>query len=256
MFDDTLSAIDPSLWITCYDLPADRKDEYLDWLHGVYLPRILARPGVVHAAHYASVKPGSANPRMTTDPAVPPGSDYVLVVAGQSAHVFANSAAHYLGNQPDPSPAGLELTPHDKGMLALRRGARVSITTEVARAHGPQASTRAPAGTLAPCIQLGSFNAADVDAEDEVLAWYAHWRMPAFRTVAGCVGIRKLVTASGWAKHVVLYEFTSLQSRGQYASALKALSPEMFAWNERAIARLTHAPGSPLVAQRLWPVVD
>ena len=46
--------LDRALWITWYDLPPEGRAEYLEWLHGTYIPLILAREGVRWAAHYAS----------------------------------------------------------------------------------------------------------------------------------------------------------------------------------------------------------
>ena len=44
----------PSLWITWYDLAPASRDEYLQWLHQRYMPLLVARPGVMWAAHYAA----------------------------------------------------------------------------------------------------------------------------------------------------------------------------------------------------------
>ena len=42
--------MDQAIWATWYDLPEDLpdggRDEYLDWLHGEYLPELQARPGI------------------------------------------------------------------------------------------------------------------------------------------------------------------------------------------------------------------
>ena len=46
--------LDSAFWITWYDLPDNGREQYLDWLHKTYIPKITARPGVLWAAHYAS----------------------------------------------------------------------------------------------------------------------------------------------------------------------------------------------------------
>lgn len=46
--------MDRALWVTWYDLPAAGCDAYLSWLHGVYIPRLLERPDLLWAAHYAT----------------------------------------------------------------------------------------------------------------------------------------------------------------------------------------------------------
>ena len=139
-------------------------------------------------------------------------------------------------------------------MLALRVGERVNIVTEEARAAGPAAKRREGSHTLAPCIQLGSFNAGSAD-EDEILDWYANWRLPAMSKLPGCLGIRKLNSVSGWAKHAVLYEFVSLAARDEHFPFHENAHPEMAAWTDTLVRKLVHAPGSPNVATRLWPPV-
>ncbi len=54
--------MDQALWITWYDLPDSRRDAYLDWLHSTHMPALVERPGVLWAAHFASV----AQPVLTT----------------------------------------------------------------------------------------------------------------------------------------------------------------------------------------------
>ena len=48
--------MDESIRIVWYDLLEDGKDEYLKWLHETYLPAIMARPGILWAAHYRIIK--------------------------------------------------------------------------------------------------------------------------------------------------------------------------------------------------------
>ena len=38
--------MDQAIWATWYDLPEDGRDEYLDWLHGEYLPELQSKPGI------------------------------------------------------------------------------------------------------------------------------------------------------------------------------------------------------------------
>jgi hypothetical protein len=127
--------------------------------------------------------------------------------------------------------------------------------TEEARVDGPAAGLRKGDPTPAPCIQLGSFNAGSIEGEEELLAWYADWRMPALSKLPGCVGMRKMVSVTGWAKHGVMYEFASLDARNEGMPAVARLYPGMEAWTNRFIPKLTHAPGSPNVARRIWPTV-
>lgn len=239
-----------ALWITWYGLPVDGRDAYLAWLHGKFIRKILRKPGVLWAAHYAALPqplPAGGKPRLrhTDDPAVPTGNGYILIFGGTTAHAFANLVPHKL------LP---ELPAEDRKMLALRIGERVNIVAEEDRAAGPSAKKREGRMALAPCIQLGSFNAGTA-TDDEILDWYANLRLPAMSKLRGCLGIRKYVSVAGWAKHIVLYEFESLAARDQYFPFHDKDHPEMAAWTDALVRKLVHAPGSPNVATRLWPVV-
>ena len=246
--------MDKGLWISWYNLAEDGRNSYLSWLYGTYIPGILKKPGVLWAAHYASTKnPPLPHIRHTDDHTVPTGNDYVLIFGGETAHAFSRGADAFIKGSPSRLHADLSAADHK--MLAMRIGERVCITTEETRVDGPEAKSRRGGLTPSPCIQLGSFNAGAVEVEDELLSWYADWRMSALSALPGCVGVRKLVSVSGWAKHLVLYEFTSLEDRAKHLPTLRTLYPDMLTWTERFIPKLTHAPESPIVAERIWPPV-
>ena len=244
--------LDRGLWTTWYDLPAEGRDACLNWTHEVYLPGLLQRPGYLWAAHYATVdssarRTNTRDTRTTTDDAsVPRGERYVLLVGAEDADVFGN---------PLPRALHAALPCESREMLALRSGERMNITAEAGRVDGPSAKDHVEGMTTAPCIQIGSYNCPWQD-EDEMLAFYAQWRMPAMGRTPGCVRIRKLVSVSGWAKHGVLYEFVSLEARNQHFIAHEDGHPEMKAWGDRVTKKLVHAPGSSTLACRIWPAVS
>jgi len=243
-------ALDRALWISWYDLPDTGREAYLSWLHQAYIPALLKRPGYLWAAHYAAVprgtmrtirRDGTPDPRL--DPALPTGDRYILIFGAEHTNVLGN-----------PAPGALHAALGEQGrkMLALRAGERVNIMTEAARVEGPEAGAYGGGATLAPCIQLGNFNCAYQDEED-MLAWYAQSRMRAMGTLPGCVRTRKLASVAGWAKHAILYEFTSLEARNQNYPKLEAGQPEAKAWADRIVPKLVHAPGSASLATRIWP---
>jgi hypothetical protein len=245
--------VERALWISWYDLPDERRDEYLAWLNERYLSLVLAQPGVLWAAHYRSVaKPpmsgvppgGPGRLRNIDDGTVPGGNAYILIFGAESPHAFA---------KPTPSKLHAELAARDRDMLAARARARMNIMVDEERADGPDAGTRDREQALSPCIQLGSFNPGDAD-EEEILAWYAQWRLPSMQKLPGCVGIRKLVSVAGWAKHGVLYEFSSLEARNRHFPDHEQARPDMEAWTDRFVRKLLHAPGSPNVATRIGSV--
>jgi hypothetical protein len=238
--------MDRSLMISWYDLAPATRGRYLDWLHDSYIPKLMAMPGVLGAAHYEVDQREKALPhlRHTRDKSLPQGNSHIFIVQASDAHVFAGL-----------TPFRLKPSATEKKMLALRLGERVNIFTEEARADGPDARRREGRYVLAPGIQLGNFNSGSYLDEDELLAWYAQLRLPSFRTLPGGICIRKMASVSGWAKHGVLYEFTSLAARAQQFRAHEAKNRKLAAWTHEVVAKLVHAPGSPAVAQRIWPPV-
>lgn len=243
--------MDRGLWITWYDLPAQGRDAYLAWLHGIYIPKLIKRPGFLWAAHYVAEKSfvptgGKDHLRRTNDPAVPTGHDYILLFGAEGTHAFA---------RPVPRKLHAELPEEDRKMLAMRIGERVNIVTEEARLDGPEAKRRESQYTLSPCIQFGSFNMRPGADEDELLDWYTNWRIPTMGRLPGCVGFRKFVSVSGWAKHVALYEFVSIEARNDHFLYHEHAHPTERAWSEKVLHNLMHAPGSSTLARRIWPPI-
>jgi hypothetical protein len=242
---------DPALWITWYDLAPATRETYMRWLHERYMPALVERPRILWAAHYAAearpVHTAKRDGRVRRYPpheAVPQGHRFILLVGGEGAHVFS-----------DPTPKEFEasLPAADREMLAMRLEASTNVMLEHLRIDGPDAGTRSAAEALAPCIQLGSF-VFDGDEQD-LIGWYAQWRLPSMTSLPGCVGVRKLVSLAGWAKHAILHEFTSAEARNtHFVNHEQKNYPEKAAWSERITRQVIHGPGSPSVAMRLHSV--
>ncbi len=243
-----IAPADRGLWVTWYDLPAEGRDAYLSWLHGTYLPALLKRPGILWAAHYAArEREGggtSTQIQHTTDPKVGTGYHFILLVGATDADVFGN---------PTPSAINAALPEEGRKMLAMRVGERVNITTETGRCEGGAAATYKEGMTTAPCIQIGSFN-CPVEYEEEMHAGYVASRMPAQCATGSCVRTRKLNSVAGWAKHVILYEYASLDGFTRDYEAANAKSP-LGVGGHSIVPLLVHAPSGPNSALRLWPPV-
>lgn len=237
---------DRAMLVSWYDLPDDGREAYLAWLHTRYIPKLLATPGVLGAAHYAVDQSEKPLPhlRHTDDTTLPGGNSYILILTGADAHVFSRL-----------STFRLKPTATETRMLAMRIGERRNLFTEEARVQGPEARRREGRYTLAPGIQLGNFNSGSWQDEDELLSWYADLRLPSFRKLPSGIALRKLASVSGWAKHGVLYEFTSLEDRAKHFRAHEAKNRKHSAWTHDVVSKLVHAPGSPAVARRIWPPV-
>jgi hypothetical protein len=180
----------------------------------------------------------NSNLTHTDDPSVPAGNGYLMLYGAATPHTFI-----------DPNPAELEarMTTETLEMLSRRIAPRSCIFVESARVDCPEVKTRAPGLTPGPVVQLGSFNINALENEYELSTWYARSRLPLMAPMTGCVGARKLVSISGWAKHAILYEFVSLEAVKKY---FIDTDPD---WSRRVVRNLVHAPGSPSLGKRIWP---
>lgn len=243
--------MDKGVWISWYDLPAEGRDEYLAWAAESYIPDMLKERGYLWGAHYAAVDKAARarNARdarnVADDPAVPRGDRYLMLFGAEDADAFGN---------PAPSVLHTGLPGADRKMLAMRTGERVNIFAEAGRVDGPERALYEAGTSLAPCIQVGAYNCA-WQAEEEMLAFYSQWRMPAMGRTPGCVRIRKLASVAGWAKHGVIYEFASLEARNEHFMRHEDGHPDMKAWGDRVTKTLVHAPGSSSLARRIAPAV-
>lgn len=235
--------MDRGIWATWYDLPEQGRDEYLTWLHRVYIPDMLSRPGYLWGAHVHNIMTPEREQNLarrlvhTDAPSVPTGNAYLLLFGAVDPHTFV-----------DPSSAEVAagMTAEAQAMMRRRVAPRSCIFVEVARVDGPDAKTRAPGITPGPVIQLGSFNINALENEEEMGTWYARSRLPLMAPMSGCVGARKLVSISGWAKHAILYEFTSME-------AVQKHFVDPSEWSRQVVKNLIHAPHSPSLGMRICP---
>lgn len=246
--------IDRAFWISWYNLPDEGRSAFLSWTHEAYIPRVLERPGVLWAAHYASETDftslgggGRISHKKKPGPEVPTGDRYILIFGGTEPHVFVN---------PSPHDFHAGLPDRDRDMLKNRVSERTNIMLQEARIDGPDA-TAGIAGMLpGPAIQLGSFNAGSYLDEEGLADWYARWRLPSLKTLPGCIRVRKLVSVAGWAKHACFYEFTSLEARHAHFVYYEKSTPDMVKWSTDVVRDTLHAPGSANVATRLYAALS
>ena len=234
-----------------YDLPDEGREEYLAWLHEEHLPKVVSWPGIMWAAHYQI--PGGENNVTFHDQLnrpeedVPTGSQFLILGGAATPHVFFNPSA---AQQEESASADY------KEMSGRRIGSRPCIFSEVVRIDGPEAGARLAGTTPGPAIQMGSFRTKTVEDEMDVGAWYTQYRLPAIARMPGAVGARRLACIAGWPKHAVLYEYTSMQARLENFQVHESLGETEGEWTNKVITYTIHAPGSPSVAERIWPAVD
>ena len=237
--------MDRGIWATWYDVVPERKAEYLQWLHGAYLPAMLKRPGYLWAAHVEnnnSAERAEFNRKRylyTDDPSVGTGNEFLLLFGGESAHTFL---------YPDQKQLAEEASARDRDMLRCRLRSRYGVFTEVDRVDGPAIAARGPGMTAGPIIQMGTYNSHSVEAEAELCSWYVRHRLPLVKSMPQCVGARRLVSVVGWEKQSILYEFASIEEPDGHFSDPH---PESI----HVITTITHAPHSPTVGYRIWPPV-
>lgn len=224
--------MDTGIWAIWYDISPDQQAEYLDWFHRVHIPEKLSRPGYRWAAHYALVDGG-------------PG--YLALFGGENTQTFLN---------PSPGQLVSKQSPDTKKFIGMRQWPRSGIFALEARVEGPAAGSRDIAGTTAPVVQIGNYNAPSPAVEDDLGAWYAQERFPALAALPGCVGARKLLATVGTHKHAILHEFASLAEREQHFTPLEAQKQDPASWMGRVVPQLQHAPRSPAVGRRLWPAAE
>ncbi len=220
-----------------YDLPEQGRDEYISWLHDVHIPRVLNRPGHLWAAHVQNV-PRQSRVTHTEDPSVPTGNQFLLLFGATDPHVLLD---------PNVSELRAASSVETKEMMDRRINPRPMTFVEVSRVDGPAVKTRSPGITPGPVIQMGTFNINALENEDELNTWYSRSRLPLMAPMTGSVGARKLVSVSGWAKHSILYEFTTIEERDRYFIDTDQ------EWSQKVVQNLIHAPDSPTLGTRIWP---
>ncbi|MBS29262.1 MAG: hypothetical protein CL566_10140 [Alphaproteobacteria bacterium] len=244
--------MDNGIWATWYDLPEDGRDEYLDWLHGEYLPVVQARPGIAWAAHYED-RVGGADMQKVRD-TFPKSEGMEGVGTGTQFLMLAGAAEPWTLLAPGIIEEQNALGGEARRMLDMRQGVRSCLFSVFARIDGPEMDQR-PAGTTpGPAIQMGSFRTKTLADEFDVGQWYAQFRLPTMARMPGCIAARVMVSVAGWAKYSVMYEFTSLQARLEnFEEPHEALALDEGEWTGRVIRYTMHTPGSPTVGQRIWP---
>ncbi len=246
--------MDQAIWATWYDLPDGGREEYLDWLHGEYLPQLQTRPGIAWAAHYESQGGGADMHKVREN--FPQSVGMEGVGDGTQFLMLAGAVEPWTLLAPSIVDEENALTGTARQMLDLRQGVRPCIFSVFARIDGPEMDQR-PAGTTpGPAIQMGSFRTAKLENEFDVGAWYAQYRLPAMARMPGCIAARVMLSVAGWAKYSVLYEFTSLEARLQnFEKPHEALALDEQEWSGRVVRYTMHTPGSPTVGLRIWPPV-
>ena len=245
--------MDNGIWAIWYDLPENVREEHIRWLHNSYLPEIISRPGFAWAAHYQSNGGGpdmekvrNTFPKSANMENIGNGTQFLMLGGATTPSVFFTAQVVNLENTQERIA---------REMINQREGVRTCIFSEFARVNGPEIETRPTGTTPGPAIQMGSFRINEIDKEFDLGSWYTQDRLPAMAKMSGCIGARVMLSVAGWAKYSVLYEFTSLEARLEnFEKQQESLMLNEKEWSGKVIRSTMHSPGSPTVAQRIWPL--
>ncbi len=242
---------DRAYWISWFNLPEEKRHEFFGWAYESYVPKVLARDGILWGALYSSQPTGSFTPlggggrisHKKNPKGVPVGDRYIMMFGAMDIYALA-----------DPTPDEFHATFNkaDSKMLALRTDERRNLMMEEARIEGPGIIENTPEMAPAPAIQLGSFNAGAWADEEEMAVWYARWRLPSLTALPGVVRVRKLISVAGWAKHACFYEFTSLAAREEHFVHYEKPNKKMVKWSTDVVRDTVHARGSANIASRIF----
>lgn len=225
--------MDHGIWAIWYDIAPDNRTEYADWFHQVHIPEKLSRPGYLWAAHYELGHGGR-------------GKGYLALFGGESTHTFLS---------PSPGQLATRQSAETKRFMGMRLQSAACILAEELRIAGPDATKRSPGLTTAPVLQIGNYNAPTPAVEDDLGGWYAQQRFPLLMKLPGCIGARKMLATVGVYKHAILHEFSSLEMREQHFAAHEAERDDPDTWMGRVVPQLQHAPYSPAIGRRIWPLI-
>lgn len=237
--------MDEGIWATWFDLSNKVKSSHIKWLQNTYLPEISARPGVAWAAYFELHPEIYTKQRSrlthTKDP-IGQAMNHLVLVGAASPNLFFHA---------DSPVDKKNQSKETRARLAEREEVRWLIAKEEYRVNGPEYKVSVPGGAPGPCIQFGSFNMATTESEIGLGQWYEQLRYPQFARSGSCIRMRKLLGVAGWAKHAVIYEFTSNEERAKNMEGASdsAHNP----WGEKIIAQTVHSPGSPVIGIRKWP---
>jgi len=232
-----------------YDIDEADRPDLLDWLHGTYLPALQGTAGVAWVGHYAiRPKTGPATPtsptrRVETDPSVPAGGEFVLLVAASAPDPFLIA---------ETPIARLEAEGADR--LGRCRRTRRAVFVEECRIGGPQRRISLPGTGPAPAIQLGNLDITRFEDDLELARFYRHVRFPQAARSRGCIGARKLLVTAGWGKHGVLYEFDGIDDGEElFEMRFEAATPPDAPTRRHVLEYVTHSPTGPCAGPRIWP---
>ncbi len=235
--------MDNAIWATYFDLDMSKRNLFLEWSEEKYFPILRNLINPIWIALYRSVHPGERFEKILNrlhkdkDTERASGSDFILLLGAKTSKNFYN---------PSPRMIYESLESDDRRMLDERNNVKDVILTEEWRINGPESDRKIVGAVPSRLIQMGRYDAQEND--DDLQEWYAQERMLGVSKTPGCIGARKMIVTNGSPRHSVIYEFLSFESREENYIELEETE-----WTKHVHSYLLHPPGSPLVAERIYP---
>ena len=202
-----------AIWALIYDITEENRSDYLAWFHEVHIPEKLDREGYEWAGHYKGDSQQSTR--------------YIAFFGGTSTRTFFDPSPQQLKKNQD------ELT---RKMIGMRQNSYTLVFTEEWDIEGLNINER-PGDAII-------FSCANSTNNDEALcSWLAQKNMPAFALAKGSVRGRKLLSATGPAKHGMLYQFTTELARDRFLNT-----------RDSANIEFSYQANTPLAGNRIWPI--
>ena len=244
-----------SIWAIWYNLEDEDRSTFQNWLHQSYLPAIASNSHFDWIAHFQRIEAPPQSARKAdgsfvighTKDEIGQGQEYILIIGASSSTPFLDPLFLSEENQSVPGT---------KEFLALRRGVRHVMFMEQQCVDGaaPEAAAHPP--YPGPVIQFGSYRLQSVDNEFEVATWYELCRLKFMALAPQCVRTRTYAGVAGWAKHGVLYEFTSIAARNECWDIQRRMRNTGELGQSWEIGHFTqHTPGSPVVCERTFAAI-
>lgn len=242
--------MDTAIKAEWYDLEDADRSDFVNWLHGKYLPALQAKPGYVWVGHY-DITPATErfkavghSKRVETNDTIGRGSQFMLVSAAPSPDIFF-----------DPN-AELNTEDETLAQLAKRKEYRSTVFIEETRVNGPDWYRHLPGSGAPPAIQLGNFTTRNEADDLELSIWYRQLKLPQVTRTRGCIGARKLISVVGWAKHAILYEFMEMEpDEYNFEKRFREAGLNENWQGQHVLDMVIHAPNSPHAGRRIWPAV-
>ena len=203
------------------DVPAEMEEEFNRWYDEEHIAELLDIPGVLSAARYVAVRGGPK---------------YLACYELENSQVVGGQA--WQRHRENPTEWSKRMSPRVIGTTFINNVYQQIFPTEVSQ------------GEMAPALQIGRMDVpAEIDGKFN--EWYNTIYVPNYEKVPGCVRGRRYNAMTGQPKYATVYEFEHEEvSQSPEWAAARDAHPSSAGMRDH----MTHAPGSPGVYKKVFPL--